>query len=94
MNLSIAGQAEREKIAFWDAMRVSMSAAPGLAAWGVVTGMAMIQSGLSLWQALFMSFTVYAGSAQLAALPLIAAGTPISMIFLTALMVNLRFIIF
>jgi predicted branched-subunit amino acid permease len=94
MNLSIAGQTEREKIAFWDAMRVSMSAAPGLAAWGVVTGMAMIQSGLSLWQALIMSFTVYAGSAQLAALPLIAAGTPISMIFLTALMVNLRFIIF
>jgi predicted branched-subunit amino acid permease len=41
-----------------------------------------------------MSLVDYGGSAQLASLPLIAAGAPISVIFATALMVNLRFVIF
>jgi predicted branched-subunit amino acid permease len=37
---------------------------------------------------------VFAGSAQLAALPLIAAGAPLWVIWATALCVNLRFVIF
>jgi predicted branched-subunit amino acid permease len=37
---------------------------------------------------------VYAGSAQLAALPLIAAAAPIWVVLLTATVVNLRFVIF
>lgn len=86
--------AERDKSAFWDAVRVSAQTMPGLFAWGMVTGMAMVQSGLAMWQALAMSFIVYAGSAQLAALPLIAAGVPIWVTVFTALMVNLRFVIF
>jgi predicted branched-subunit amino acid permease len=67
---------------------------PGIVAWGVVTGMAMVKSGLTLWQALGMTFIVFGGSAQLAALPLIAMHSPPVLIFLTALMVNLRFLIF
>ncbi|MDB5855665.1 MAG: AzlC family transporter permease [Herminiimonas sp.] len=67
---------------------------PGIVAWGVVTGMAMVKSGLTLWQALGMTFIVFGGSAQLAALPLIAMHSPPALIFLTALMVNLRFLIF
>ena len=31
---------------------------PGLAAWGLVTGVAMVRSGLYLWLALLMSLTV------------------------------------
>ncbi len=89
-----ADPAERDKSAFWDAVRVSVQTVPGLFAWGVVTGMAMVQSGLSIWQALAMTLIVYAGSAQLAALPLIAAGVPIWVTVFTALMVNLRFVIF
>lgn len=94
LTTAVSGQAEREKTAFLDALRTSSQTVPGLMAWGAVTGMAMVQSGLSLWQGLAMTLLVYAGSAQLASLPLIAAGAPIWMIFLTALMVNLRFIIF
>ena len=45
----------------------------GISAWALVTGVAMIKSGLSVPLAVFMSVAVYAGSAQLAALPLIAA---------------------
>jgi predicted branched-subunit amino acid permease len=41
-----------------------------------------------------MTLLVFAGSAQLAALPLIAANAPIWVIFVTALVINLRFVIF
>ena len=66
----------------------------GIAAWGLVVGVAMIKSHLSILQALGMTLLVFAGSAQLAALPLMAAGAPIWVIFVTGLMVNLRFVIF
>jgi len=62
--------------------------------WGFVTGIAMVSSGLSQNMAALMSVLVYAGSAQLTALPLIAAGSPLWLIFLAACVVNLRFVIF
>jgi predicted branched-subunit amino acid permease len=66
----------------------------GIAAWGLVTGVAMVKTGLSAPMAIFMSLVVYAGSAQLAVLPLMAAGAPLWVIWLTAACVNLRFVIF
>ena len=54
--------------------RDMMSFGPGLAAWGVVTGVAMTQSGLGVGLSILMSLTVYAGSAQLASLPLLASA--------------------
>jgi predicted branched-subunit amino acid permease len=66
----------------------------GIAAWGLVTGVAMVKSGLPLPLAILMSLIVFAGSAQLAALPLIVGGAPIWVVWATALCVNLRFVIF
>ncbi|HEY0955480.1 MAG TPA: AzlC family ABC transporter permease [Roseateles sp.] len=66
----------------------------GLAAWGLVTGITMVKSGLSLPLAMGMSLLVFAGSAQLTALPLIAAGAPLWVLMATAFCVNLRFVIF
>ena len=68
--------------------------AMGIAAWGLITGVAMGKSGLGVPLALLMSFLVFAGSAQLAVLPLMSAGAPIWVVWATALCVNLRFIIF
>lgn len=62
--------------------------------WGVVTGVAMVKSGLTENAALAMTLLVFAGSAQLSSLPLIASGAPIWLVFLAGLVVNLRFIIF
>ncbi len=84
--------AERE--AFNEAVGLSASAMPGIFAWGMVTAMAMLKGGLSLEQTLLMTFLVYAGSAQLAAMPLIAANASLLVVFATALVVNLRFVIF
>jgi predicted branched-subunit amino acid permease len=66
----------------------------GIGAWGLVVGVAMIKSGLTVPQAMGMTLLVFAGSAQLASLPLIAASAPIWVIFATAVVVNLRFVIF
>ena len=66
----------------------------GIAAWGLVTGVAMVKSGLSVPMALMMSLMVFGGSVQLAAIPLMMVGTPVWVIWATALCVNLRFVIF
>jgi predicted branched-subunit amino acid permease len=66
----------------------------GTTAWGLVTGVAMVNGGLGVPLSLLMSLTVFAGSAQLAAVPLIVAGAPVWMVWATALCLNLRFVIF
>jgi predicted branched-subunit amino acid permease len=67
---------------------------PGIAAWALITGVAMAKSGMGLALAVTMSLFVYAGTAQLAALPLIASGAPIWVVWATAICINLRFVIF
>ena len=68
--------------------------APGIAAWGLMTGVAMVKYGLGTGEALLMALTVFAGSAQLAAIPLMLAGAPVWVILATAFCVNLRFVVF
>jgi predicted branched-subunit amino acid permease len=62
--------------------------------WGVVSGVAMVGAGLTSAQALGMSVLVFAGSAQLAVVPLIVVKAPVWVMCMTALMVNLRYIIY
>ncbi|MFZ6719802.1 AzlC family ABC transporter permease [Undibacterium sp. Ji49W] len=85
---------DSDKAAFKEGLRVGAPTWFGIAAWGLVVGIAMIKAGLTLPQALGMSLLVFAGSAQLASLPLMAAHAPAWVIFATALVVNLRFLIF
>ena len=68
--------------------------APGFAAWGLMTGVAMVNSGMSALEATLMTLLVFAGSAQLAAVPLIVAGAPVWVILAAAFCVNLRFVVF
>jgi predicted branched-subunit amino acid permease len=65
----------------------------GIGAWGLITGVAMAKAGLSVGLAVMMSLLVFAGSAQLAVLPLISSGAPVWVIWATAACVNLRFLI-
>ena len=62
--------------------------------WGLVTGVAMVKSGLTENMATLMTVLVYAGSAQLTSLPLIASSEPLWLIFMAATVVNMRFLIF
>lgn len=79
---------------FREGMRASMPVAPGIAAWGLMTGVAMVKSGMSVIEAVAMTLLVYAGSSQLAAIPLLVAGAPAWVIWTTGFCVNLRFVVF
>lgn len=80
--------------AFREGVREFLTVTPGLFAWGLMTGVATIKSGLSVFEAALMSTLVFAGSAQLAVLPLLVASAPIWVVLATTFCVNLRFIVF
>jgi len=83
---------------FWtganEGFRAFLPLSVGLVPWALVTGMAMVSVGFTPVQAMGMNMLVYAGVAQLSTLPLILAGAPLWLIAVTALVVNLRFVIF
>ena len=86
---------EEHDPALWrEGLRTGIPTLFGIGAWGMVVGIAMVKTGLTALQASGMTLLVFAGSAQLASLPLILAHAPIWVIFATALVVNLRFVIF
>ncbi|CAM4073563.1 Branched-chain amino acid ABC transporter permease [Bordetella tumbae] len=88
-------QIRQERItAFRQGIRAIVPALIATGTWGMVTGVAMVKSGLTESMALAMTLLLYAGSAQLTSLPLIAAGAPLWLIFMAGCVVNLRFIIF
>ena len=82
------------RAAFHAGQRAILPSLPGSAAWGIISGVAMVKGGLAVPWAIMMSLTVYGASAQLAALPLIAAGAPIGVIVATGFITNLRFVIY
>jgi predicted branched-subunit amino acid permease len=64
----------------------------GQVAWGLMTG--MVKSGMSVFESVAMTLLVYAGSSQLAAIPLLAVAAPAWVILATGFCVNLRFVVF
>lgn len=87
------GHSER-RAAFHAGQRAILPSLPGSAAWGLISGVAMVKGGLAVPWAIAMSLLVYGASAQLAALPLIAAGAPLWVIVATGFITNLRFVIY
>jgi branched chain amino acid efflux pump len=79
---------------FLAGLRACLPVLPGVAAFGAISGVAMVGAGLSPWLAAIMSVVVFAGTAQLAALQLVAAGAPLGVIFLAGLILNLRFMLY
>ena len=77
-----------------EGLRSMVTPGIAIAAWGVVTGVAMVKVGMSVPLALLMTIVVFAGSAQLAVLPLLVSGAPLPIVWVTALLVNVRFVIF
>lgn len=84
----------RQQPHYMQGVRDQAGVATGIAAWGLMTGVAMVNMGLTIPEAIGMTLLVYAGSAQLTAVPLMAAGAPLWVILLAAFCVNLRFVVF
>lgn len=83
-----------DPVAYREGVKAMTPLGLAIAVWGVVTGVAIVNAGLTIPAALVMTFTVFAGSAQLAVMPLLATGAPLPIVWVTALLVNLRFVIF
>ena len=66
----------------------------GVAPFGLVAGIAAANAGLDLTQAVGMSVIVFAGASQLAALDLIGRDAPLSVVVLTAVVINLRMLMY
>lgn len=92
-NLLLSARNPQRRDDFLAGFRTMLPAATAIAAWGMVTGIALAKT-LPLPVALGMSLLVFAGSAQLAALPLLAAQLPLWTVLFAAAVVNLRFVIF
>ncbi|HEY9058699.1 MAG TPA: AzlC family ABC transporter permease [Aurantimonas sp.] len=61
---------------------------------GMVYGAIAIGAGLTLWQTLGFSATVYAGASQLAALQLIGIGAPVWSVLLAVVALNFRHVLY
>ncbi|HET7834800.1 MAG TPA: AzlC family ABC transporter permease [Variovorax sp.] len=84
----------RRQPEFRQGVRDMSTVAMGIGAWGLMTGVAMLKSGMSVFESVAMTLLVYAGSSQLAAIPLLMAGAPAWVILATGFCVNLRFVVF
>jgi len=90
----VSAAAAARRATFRAGQREILHALPGSAAWGLISGVAMVKGGLSVPWATAMTLSVYGASAQLAALPLIMAGAPLWVIIATGFITNLRFVIY
>jgi predicted branched-subunit amino acid permease len=82
------------RAAFVAGARAVVPSLPAMAAWGVVTGIAMAKLGLGLATMLGLTFVVYSGTSQLAVLPLMAASTGVLAMVAAAAVANLRFVVY
>jgi 4-azaleucine resistance transporter AzlC len=73
-----------------EALRLTLPIVLGFAPVGFAYGVLAIKAGLSPLNTLLMSLIVFAGSAQLIAVGMLAAGAPVLAVAATALVVNLR----
>jgi 4-azaleucine resistance transporter AzlC len=66
----------------------------GVAPFGLVAGIAAVNAGLDLSQALGMSVVVFAGASQLAAIDLLGRDAPLAVVVVTAVVINLRMLMY
>ncbi|WP_433740702.1 AzlC family ABC transporter permease [Pseudomonas putida] len=80
--------------AFMQGVRTLMPLIPGVIPFGLVTGVMAIDLGLSPGTTMGMTLLFYSGSAQMVALQLLHNGVLPMAIVVTALIINLRFIMY
>ncbi|WMN58460.1 AzlC family ABC transporter permease [Pseudoalteromonas xiamenensis] len=83
-------QRKANYLAFWkgqlDMLPLNLAVVP----WGILCGSLAVQNGFSPWEAQLMSLLVFAGSAQLVAIELIAKNTPLMTLLITVFIISAR----
>ncbi|MFS2155899.1 AzlC family ABC transporter permease [Pseudomonas sp. Pseusp122] len=80
--------------AFMHGVRTLLPLTPGVIPFGLVTGYMAVQIGMSAGTSIGMTLLFYSGSAQMVALQLLHTGALPITIVVTALIINLRFIMY
>lgn len=75
---------------FKKGLKASLPVVMGYVPVGMAFGVLAAQAGLNIWEVFFMSFLVYAGSAQFIGTGMIAAGASGAAIIITTFLVNSR----
>lgn len=66
----------------------------GYLAAGIAYGILATNAGMPIWFTIIMSFTVFSGTAQYAAIPFFISGAGLLPVFLSTLLMSLRFIFY
>ena len=66
----------------------------GIVPFGIITGVAMVASGIPPLVAMLMSVVVFAGASMVASAQLLASSAPALLVVLTTLIINLRFMMY
>ncbi|GLZ85665.1 AzlC family ABC transporter permease [Pseudomonas sp. BN414] len=80
--------------AFWAGVRTLIPLTPGVVPFGLVAGVMAIDMGMSPGMTMAMTLLFYSGSAQMAALQLLHNDVLPVAIVMTALVINLRFVMY
>lgn len=80
--------------AFMHGVRMLLPLTPGVIPFGLITGVMAIEMGMSPGMTMGMTLLFYSGSAQMVALQLLHNGVLPVAIVVTALIINLRFIMY
>ena len=83
-----------DRSVFWQGVHGSLPVLLGVAPFGVITGVAMVASGIPPLVAMLMSLVVFAGASMVASAQLLASSTPVLLVILTTLIINLRFMMY
>lgn len=75
-------------------LALSLPVAMGYVPLGMVFGFLLVQAGGAWWLAPLMSLLVFAGAAQFAAVPMLAAGASLGTIVLATAIINLRHVFY
>jgi 4-azaleucine resistance transporter AzlC len=78
------------RLAFLAGVKAELPILLGVLPFGMIYGVLALEAGLPIIEAQAMSAVVFAGSAQFVIAQLVALGTPGLVIFVTAVLVNLR----
>ncbi len=78
------------RLAFLAGIKAELPILLGVLPFGMIYGILALEAGLEITEAQAMSSIVFAGSAQFVIAQLVALGTPGLIIFITAVLVNLR----
>jgi len=82
------------RLALSSGLRAALPVLLGIVPFGVITGVAMVASGIPPLEAMAMSVIVFAGASMMACAQLLSQGTPVLLIVLATLFINLRFMMY